>query len=232
MGKGFCLSSNRDERHTRKQAQKPAIYETNGTKLLFPKDATAAGTWIAVKENGSAVCLLNGAFEAHIPQPPYRRSRGLVVLDIVSENNMMDAFQNADLYMVEPFTMIIAAHHSLYECRWDGSQKFVMQLSQNQPHIWSSSTLYPLATRLQRKQWFDVWQSNLLHPTLSDIFNFHVQTGDGDIQNDLVMNRKNEVFTVSITSIVVDGTAINMQYFDLKKNDITNIAFEQNLQTF
>jgi Transport and Golgi organisation 2 len=212
-------------------AKKPAEYNINGTKLMYPKDANASGTWIAVKENGSTVCLLNGAFEAHTPQPPYRRSRGLVVLDIASENNMTDAFQNADLYRVEPFTMIIAEQHTLYECRWDGSQKFVMQLNENQPHIWSSSTLYPLATRLKRKQWFEVWQAALPKPTVTDILNFHVQTGDGDIQNDLVMNRSNEVFTVSVTSVLAEGATINMQYFDLKENDITNTAFGQNIQS-
>ncbi len=208
----------------------PAVDKAHGIKLIYPKDATASGTWIALKETGDAICLLNGAFEAHVPQPPYSRSRGLVVLDIVSQSNMTDGFNNADLYKIEPFTLVIVEQQKLYECRWDGSQKFFLQLNGNQSHIWSSSTLYPLATRLRRKQWFDVWQTSIQYPSPTDIFSFHLQTGDGDPHNDLVMNRGNETFTVSVTGIsVIDGN-MNMQYFDLLKNEITNIAFDNKLQ--
>ncbi|MGL1516781.1 NRDE family protein, partial [Vibrio parahaemolyticus] len=48
----------------------------------FPKDPDGGGTWIALKENGDVAILLNGAFENHIPAYPYRRSRGLIFLDI------------------------------------------------------------------------------------------------------------------------------------------------------
>lgn len=227
---GFSLTSNRDERHTRMAAAKPAVHEVNGVKLIYPKDATAQGTWIVMKQNGDAICLLNGAFETHIPQPPYSRSRGLIVLDIASQTQMAGAFNSVDLYRIEPFTIILVEKRKLYECRWDGSQKFFLELKEKQSHIWSSSTLYPLAARLRRKQWFEDWQTTLQNPSPTDIFKFHVQTGDGDTHNDLVMNRNNEVFTVSITGIFVQGGTLCMQYFDLLKNEITNIAFDHKLQ--
>jgi len=229
-GKGFYLTSNRDERHTRVPAAKPIVHNVNGTKLIFPKDGTALGTWIAMKQNGDAACLLNGAFEAHVPQPPYRLSRGLILLDIATNPDLCQAFDTMDLHQVEPFTLVIVQHHHLYECRWDGSQKFLMQLNEHQPYIWSSSTLYPLATRLRRKQWFEVWQNTIDNPSQTDVINFHLQTGDGDTHNDLVMNRHNEVATVSITGIFVNGATANMQYFDLINNEITNVDFERNLQ--
>lgn len=230
-GKGFYLTSNRDESSKRLPATKPQLYYTNCINLIYPKDNTASGTWIAVKENGDALCLLNGAFEAHIPIPPYHRSRGLIVLDLALQNKIADAFNSIDLYQVEPFTLIIAEQHKLYECRWDGSQKFFMQISESQSHIWSSSTLYPLPTRLCRKSWFDDWLK-LMNKQLSftNIFNFHMKTGDGDKRNNLVMNRNNLLFTVSVTGIYVDEATINMQYFDLLKNDITNITFKKQLQ--
>src|SRR3954465_10304679 len=79
------ITSNRDEKVVRKQALQPAEYYRKGAKLLFPKDPDAGGTWIALHENGNAVVLLNGAFEKHKPNPPYLRSRGIVMLDIIAE---------------------------------------------------------------------------------------------------------------------------------------------------
>jgi len=76
VGGKLFISSNRDEKRSRKIALPPAQYEYNELKFVFPKDADAGGTWIAVKENGDAAVLLNGAFINHIAEPPYRKSRG------------------------------------------------------------------------------------------------------------------------------------------------------------
>ena len=80
----FFLTSNRDEKKIRRQAIPPAIYQYKGARLLYPRDADADGTWIAINQNGNAAVLLNGAFVKHKPRPPYNRSRGLVLLDIIA----------------------------------------------------------------------------------------------------------------------------------------------------
>lgn len=79
---GFVLTQNRDEAPTRS----PQIISKEkrfGTELLFPKDTKAGGTWIATARDGRTACLLNGAFEKHKHEPPYRLSRGLVLLDFL-----------------------------------------------------------------------------------------------------------------------------------------------------
>ncbi|MBK9489945.1 MAG: NRDE family protein [Haliscomenobacter sp.] len=74
----FILTSNRDEAPSR-GATRLVVEEKEGKRLIFPQDPAAGGTWIAAASNQRMVCLLNGAFEAHNRQTPYRLSRGIMV---------------------------------------------------------------------------------------------------------------------------------------------------------
>ena len=62
----FYLTSNRDEKRTRKKANPPIAYTVAGARMIFPRDGEAGGTWIVLKENGDAAVLLNGAFLHHL----------------------------------------------------------------------------------------------------------------------------------------------------------------------
>ena len=86
----IIITSNRDEKVIRPSAIPPKNYRVNGKNIIFPKDPKAGGTWYAVNQNGSVVVLLNGADEKHVHNPPYTRSRGLVVLEIASSKNTLD----------------------------------------------------------------------------------------------------------------------------------------------
>src|SRR5690348_8239035 len=105
-GKIF-LTSNRDEKSLRRQAVAPKQYTHNGKRLVYPKDADAGGTWIAMHENGNAAILLNGEFMNHIPAPPYRRSRGLIFLDVITHEMPVRNFLKIDLDNIEPFTLVM-----------------------------------------------------------------------------------------------------------------------------
>ena len=76
------LTSNRDEHITRGQAIAPKKILANGYELIYPKDADAGGTWIATKNTGEAIVLLNGGFYKHKSNPPYKKSRGIILLNI------------------------------------------------------------------------------------------------------------------------------------------------------
>ncbi len=214
--KGWYITSNRDERILRKPALIPQHYTNNNHTLLYPKDADAGGTWIVMHSNGNAAVLLNGAFVKHIPQPPYRRSRGLVLIDIITDENPLQNFLEANLQGIEPFTLIILADKLLYECRWDGSMGYHKLLDGSLPHIWSSVTLYEDRIIRKREQWFRDWL--IIHPTpeMNDIMHFHQFAGDGDTENDIRMNRSNEMLTVSITGMQIDSAKGNMFYHDLQ----------------
>ncbi len=205
----------------RKPAFPPAIYWGNGSGLLYPKDADAGGTWISLQQNGNAAVLLNGAFTKHIPQPPYRHSRGIIFLDIIGAARPCFAFTKINLQNIEPFTIIIFEDKCLYECRWDGQQKHCIQLKNYRPYIWSSATLYAPEVVAKREFWFTQWLNKNPYPKQEDILQFHQFTGDGDINNDLMMNRDGKMLTVSVTGIELDKYAGKMRYIDLKNNTVT-----------
>lgn len=218
VGNRFYITSNRDEKLTRKTALQPAVYKHEGVNILFPKDADAGGTWIAAKENGDAAVVLNGAFISHMPDPPYRRSRGLILLDLLAYEKPATAFSKIVLDEIEPFTVVIYENKSLFEFRWDGNERYGKRLSHHQSYIWSSATLYDGLTVKKREQWFnDFLESNSM-PSQQTIINFHRFTGDGDASNDLLMSRDGLYNTVSITSIELNGTKTRMQYLDLREN--------------
>lgn len=222
----FVITSNRDEKTSRKNAIRPQQTIYKGQKLFFPKDGDAGGTWIVMKENGDAAVLLNGAFICHTAEPPYRMSRGIVLLDIFSTERPSVTFTKIDLADIEPFTLVLLENNCLYEFRWDGTEKYCRQLSINRSYIWSSATLYDGFIVKKREQWFASFLNNHPTPTQQDVINFHRFTGDGDKQNDLMMTRDGMYSTVSITSILLTKDRASMKYIDIKKENQSEVNIE------
>ena len=216
----YFITVNRDEKNTRRQAIVPEVYEIRHRKLIFPKDGEAGGTWIALHENGNAAVLLNGAFENHLPDPPYRKSRGKILLNIIADDRSLKHFYQMDLNRIEPFTLLLLEKDNLHECRWDGKDKHCQQLKINRPYIWSSVTLYDKEAIKKRDQWFAAFLNNKPHPTQKDILEFHHVAGDGDSGNDLLMEREDIYSTLSITSLLITGDRGSMKYMDLKNNTV------------
>lgn len=220
------ITSNRDEKLARPAAFKPALFEHNGCRMMGPVDAAAGGTWIALKENGDAAVLLNGAFLKHIPAPPYRLSRGIVFLDILSDKHPSVLFSKISLAGIEPFTLIVYEKGCLYQFRWDGNEKFAKQLPVSRPHIWSSATLYDGPVIKKREEWFARFLNNTSAPTQLDILNFHHFGGEGDPCNDLRMSRDTIYSTVSITGIQLTADRGSIKYVDLAADKTTEIKIE------
>jgi Transport and Golgi organisation 2 len=224
---GFFLTSNRDEKKTRKPAIKPFTYVHKDIALVYPKDADAGGTWVAVAQNGNAAVLLNGAFKKHVSATPYCKSRGVIFIEILSVENPYLYFLQTNLDNIEPFTLILFCNNNLYECRWNGSTKYHEIINMQLPKIWSSATLYDDEVIKKRELWFTEWQKKNIPPSQNDILKFHQFAGDGDVQNSLLMNRNNTIFTVSITSIEWNNDKAMMIYSDLinKQQSLTPILF-------
>src|SRR5690606_23274933 len=151
----FVLTTNRDEAPDRISLE-PDFYNHENTKLLFPKDKMAGGTWIGVSEKQRVVCVLNGGFEYHERKSSYGKSRGVIVKDILAADAVLETMIQHDLTGVEPFTMVIADWNNglkFMEWVWDGSQKYITQLPL-EAHIWSSSTLYSPKMKAERLKWF------------------------------------------------------------------------------
>lgn len=229
LGNKVLLTSNRDEKGIRKKAIPPAVTAFNKSKLLFPKDAQAGGTWIGASDSGTIMILLNGGFIKHEPAAEYRKSRGLIFLDVLSETKALPAFKRISLLGIEPFTLVIWEEGKLYECRWSGEEKYIREMDATQPHIWSSVTLYTSETIHKREQWFKNWLEQHPLPTAADVLTFHLFGGEGDSENDIRMNRNNSMFTVSVTNIECDHQQAIMHYEDLvnQEQSKSTLAFVQ-----
>jgi hypothetical protein len=221
----YFITSNRDEKNSRKLAIPPVVYQFESGKILSPKDGEMGGSWIASHENGNAAVLLNGAFEKHIPQPPYRLSRGKILLHVIASEIPVMRFDSLNLRRIEPFTLIIFEKGDLYECRWDGIKKYFKQLKSYRPYIWSSVTLYEEQVIKKRESWFASFLNENPHPSHHEVLHFHQFTGDGNKDHNLQMERGELYSTVSITSISLTTDRVEMKYHDLKEKKLyeTNI---------
>lgn len=225
---GFILTANRDEQHSRPPALPPRRHLAGGMPLVFPKDTQAGGTWIAT--SGSVtVCLLNGAFEAHQPKPPYRRSRGLMVLDFFGYGSWQAFAEHYDFKGIEPFTMLVVNHHEqrgLAELRHTEAGKLhIATHDASQPRIWSSATLYGPAVCRERERWFAAWLAVRQSYQPEEILHFHRFGGTGDQGNDLFMHR-DTVSTVSISSVMHQAGETKFWYRDLKRDRTKSLKIE------
>ena len=208
----FILSSNRDETPKR---QPEGIFYNAEKGLYYPKEPSQGGTWIAVAENNRVLCLLNGAFTKHKHQPPYKRSRGLVVLDFFDYSTTKRFCEAYDFEGIEPFTLVIFDNGALFGLRWDGKSTDLKILDPQLPNIWSSSTLYPDAIKQLRKDWFAEWLSKHHRYSPEDILYFHQHAGIGDPENDLIMSRYDgKLCTVSHTQIIKNLDNVHINYLD------------------
>ena len=216
------LTHNRDEKVARPSAIEPQKYSINTKNIYFPKDQKAGGTWYAVAENGTVVVLLNGADEKHQLKPSYRKSRGLIVLDLISSNSPIEEWNTIDLSDIEPFTIVLFQDKKLYQLRWNEIEKTTLNLDLNQSHIWSSSTLYPKKIREHRVELFQKFMvSNEI--SAEKLFQFHRYTKEEDQENGLIINRNNEMKTLSITQTVIQENKIVLSYHDLQnQKEFTN----------
>jgi uncharacterized protein with NRDE domain len=221
----IIITSNRDEQIIRPNAVSPKRYSNNGCNLIYPKDVKAGGTWFVVSESGNILVLLNGANIKHIVQPPYRKSRGLIVLDIISSSSPKDFWNEIDLDNIEPFTLVLYQNGLLFQLRWNGSEKEIITLDTNKKHIWSSSTLYSADIHEKRAKWFYAFVDQSATISESKMFNFHSNTERQNTENGLVINRNDVLKTLSITQAVLENKKITVQYFDLISNQDFSTSF-------
>ena len=221
----FVITSNRDEAPNRTTLS-PDFYTIENTKLLFPKDEVAGGSWIGVSEKQRVLCVLNGGFEMHERKDAYRLSRGVVMKDLLVAENLDKAIQDYNLEVVEPFTLVIVEWKSSMEFKelvWDGAEKYFSMLPLR-PKIWSSSSLYKESMKKERLQWFDNFkEENKLSP--SAIMQFHTTAGKGNEDYGVIMNRV-FVKTTSITQIKKNDNEVNMSFENLQTNSKTEHKFQ------
>jgi hypothetical protein len=212
-GAKTIITSNRDEQEAR-AAYKPDSAIINNKKVFFPKDPKAGGTWFAIAEHGAVVVLLNGASGPHIQNPPYRKSRGIILLEIISSDSPIDLWFSIDLENIEPFTLVIFHGGRLFRTRWNGFSKETLELDPKANHIWSSAMLYPEDVIKSREVSFYQFVSSQDVVDGKDMMHFHSAPESAGAAQGFVIER-DFLKTISITQTIVEGEKIQMHHKDL-----------------
>jgi hypothetical protein len=215
----FILTSSRDVPFAREHALHPKKYIEEGIEIYYPKDGKAGGTWIGTSSKNRLICLLNGGFEYHTSRASYKKSRGIIVKDLLKIDDIHKGLDAINLIDVEQFTLTIVDWNDvlqLIEFVWDGNKKHIKILPQ-EPQIWSSSTLYDNSVKQLRRRWFTDWLTKNEYSQAS-ILDFHHKAGIGDPNIDVVMDRK-VGGTVSITSVKKEQNTIFMRYEDVRNTN-------------
>lgn len=221
----IILTSNRDEKKSREKALFPNTLEVEDRLLYFPKDKKASGTWFAADENGNAAILLNGAFQKHTSNPPYKKSRGIVLLDIVKDKNFLHAFREYDLLGIEPFQLLVFFDKKLMRLLWDGTVKHEFFLNEHESHLFSSKTLYNDSLENNREKDFRRFQLNR-NIESGEILNFH-KKHQIEKEPEIDLSIKEIFLTVSITQLIIKQDQIHFAYHDLTENTIQHTKIEK-----
>lgn len=211
------FTSNRDENKQRPAALWPFSNAFQQKRLFYPKDPVGNGSWIIATDDGAIGVLLNGAIVKHTRHPFYKKSRGLVLVELMQASCGIDYFNEESLQDIEPFTIIHYKNECLHKLQWDGENKFRGQLNPSENYIWSSVTLYEPEVIHGREKRFASFLKKLNCPDAQAIREFHLQNY-GDYENGFVINRKNGVLTQSLTQAIVFSNEISLSYNDLLNN--------------
>jgi len=223
------ITSNRDEHVGRPHAWAPTEQVHGHTVLYYPKDPRAGGTWFCVSEHGHVFVLLNGAVEKHISRPPYRLSRGQVLLQLAASTNWLQYWQHTSMLGIEPFTVVCYTGHTLVQLQWNGIQQTLQYLPADVPHIWSSATLYTAPVIQARAQWYARFIAEQVPGvTPESLLYFHGNTQPGDQHNGLVINRNNTMITRSITQCVLQPGSFTLHHHDLVTKAVTHFTKQVN----
>lgn len=214
----FIITSNRDESTNRSGATLPQYIDLKGKqKLLMPVDGEAGGSWIACTPEKRVAVLLNGAFEAHKHDPPYLKSRGIVLKEsfLVPVDNFLSEYP---LEGIEPFTLVIfelGDNPIIHQLVWDGTKKHILNPDPNRPNIWSAAMLYPKPVRESSERLFDQFLEHNINPGRNGLLDFNLS----EVYTQKVKRHGIEPYpelkTLSISSISLHKRGLTYLYRDL-----------------
>jgi hypothetical protein len=211
---GYALYFNRDERRTRRPAEPPRIDAAGRVRFVAPRDGEAGGTWIFVNERGVAACLLN-LFRDH-PFPPGEPpvSRGLLVLGLAGAPSSAaagQALERTDLTRYQPFTLALFGREETPRAlRWDGTATTRFPLDALALPLTSSGRDAEGVARSRRGTLARLAaQHGGLTPAALDDFHRSHHPDRGPYSPCM---HRDEAETVSLTTITVQGTAIQLTY--------------------
>jgi uncharacterized protein with NRDE domain len=222
--KGVIITANRDENPLRSAKKLSSYHSKKNDEYLIAREPLKGGTNMAVGRNSRVSVLLNGAFEPHAMRADFGMSRGLMLLESLEFDNLFRFCEKFEFNAIEPFTLVDFSDE-IRQVVWDGQKIHQSTFDPKSAKIWASHQLYSEKVVEKRKQWF----ANFLDaetPDANALEYFHKNAGDGDSENDLVMDRNGLVQTVSITQVESNGLKKFIHHWDMIDGQRSDYKFE------
>lgn len=216
-GKSSIITSSRDEKTSCPPSAEPEMIIHGSRRLFFSRDSRSGGTWFISDDHKRVAVLLNGAFHKHEVRPAYKKSRGLVLIDLFEAEQFVTAFKTYRLADIEPFQVLYMDHRGLYRLVWDGTNKKILELNPYHAYIFSSITLYDEEAMKLREDWFSDFIRNTKNIRRQDLFDFHLNHQKNDQVNGLRILREDQHKTHNISQVEISAEGGIYTYLDLAK---------------
>lgn len=203
----LAVCFNRDEQHTRAESLPPRVWPGG---FLAPVDTDAGGTWLAVRQDGTVLALLN-----HYPSedPPLSGglSRGAVIpaLAGLPVSPRLKGIRAILTLHPNPFRLLVlppfGTSRRLFT--WDGARLTAKRIRTPLGMLTSSSwnTAKVVASRQAS---FRLWKNEFPAPHLADLQCFHRQSQHPRGTAWAVCMKREDARSVSLNSILLrHGTA-------------------------
>ncbi|MEO1236354.1 MAG: NRDE family protein [Planctomycetota bacterium] len=169
------MVTNRDEQHTRPDAEPPQRRRFGDRVALFPADPPSGGTWVAVNDAGLAVTLLNLKTPGLPTELPDAVSRGHVIPRLLHHARAEDAARDALALgpaATLPYRLLLVDATHTAVVRADGTTVDLdLQPRSDAPTMLTSSGLGDHLVEPPRRELFD--QAPPATPDAQDAFHRH-----------------------------------------------------------
>lgn len=219
----LALCFNRDEKHTRAAGLPPQVWPEG---FLAPVDATAGGTWLAVRRGGMVLALLN-----HYPvgfTPVLNgESRGALIPALAAQ---LKAPELPDLRTLvsermNPFRLLCLAPNDLVPTvfTWDGSSLTRQRPAPRAVGLLTSSSWNTAPVVAARHTMFRAWKKKYPYPLLEDLREFHRQAQHPRGSAWAVCMSREDARTVSMNTIqIANGQAVMTHQLRTRSADSFN----------
>ncbi len=247
-GGGLIVVMNRDERRDRAPARPPRRWPGHGGSGGFtaPVDGEAGGTWIAARDSGLVLALLNHHPErdagvggrgrrsrlgpagaparlsrgSHVVTTvPARVSRGHLVTALAAESRVPDAarLRAAGLASFAPFRLLVAGPSTPPRVfTWNGASLTARRLDPRRG-FHTSSSWNGRAVVAWRQARFRAFLRRHPRPTRADLLAFHAGADAPRGTPWAIRMSREDARTVSTTVVDAGGAGVTMRYRALRE---------------
>ncbi|MAY73384.1 MAG: hypothetical protein CMJ31_01420 [Phycisphaerae bacterium] len=203
-GGGYRLVHSRDEQRSRSEAAAPAWHDLeNGRRAMFPVDPDSGGTWVALRDDGACLAIMNVNPE---PPPELDRSelvsRGKIVPALLEEDEpwTLTAIRRVMTASFAPFRLVAVSPEGEVAAltSFGGERSSVDQ--PGTPAVWASSGLGDSVVEDRIPLFEGLVGAN---PTAGSQDAFHAHRWPGRGAASVLMSRR-DARTVSVTSVSVE----------------------------